>query len=421
MFKTLYNRDLYLEKVISLIKVGRHLNINTYTFEYMGKVKFYKCKKDIRDAFSQTLSAVLLPKFEPKSLGAPVECGTVLFSEMFFFTQVNVTSSRVPDHCIKYALSDPKDSSFASSCDHDHDLLCERCEELKSALSGIQAAIANGSFETENEKEDALYVFQEAVTAINNWKAHQLRVVNQDGARSDLIDCLSETTILLTQDWAMKFLPRLYRESQGEWFGKRGLSWHITVALRKKEEEIETQAFIHIVENCVQDSVCVVTLMEHVLTTLKKENPEIANAFYRQDNAGCYHCACTILACKNISKRTGVSIRRLDFSDPQGGKGPCDRFAATMKNHVRAYINEGHDAITAEQFQEAMLSHGGVPGARIALLPDPVCDKLNIKWSGISKLNNFEFTCDGVQFWRAYQVGEGKLFPWSKFEGKKRI
>ena len=146
-------------------------------------------------------------------------------------------------------------------------------------LSDIQAAILNSSFESENEKDDALHVFQEAVTAIESWKAHQLRVVNQDKARSDVVGCLSETNVLLIQDWAMKFLPRLYRESQGEWFGKRGISWHITVALRKRSGEIETQAFIHIVERCAQDSACVTTLMEHVLATLKRKNPEIENAF----------------------------------------------------------------------------------------------------------------------------------------------
>ena len=101
------------------------------------------------------------------------------------------------------------------------------------------------------------------------------------------------------------------------------------------------------------------------------------------------------------------------------GIGPCDRFAATMKNHVRAYVNEGHDVITAEQFQEAMLSNGGVPGARIVLLPDPLCDKPTCKFPGISKVNSFEFSSDGVKVWRAYQVGEGKQFSWSQFEGKK--
>ena len=70
-------------------------------------------------------------------------------------------------------------------------------------LSGIQAAILNSPFESENEKDDALHVFQEAVTGIESWKAHQLQVVNQDKARSDVIDCLSERNVLLIQDWEM--------------------------------------------------------------------------------------------------------------------------------------------------------------------------------------------------------------------------
>lgn len=93
-------------------------------------------------------------------------------------------------------------------------------------------------------------------------------------------------------------------------------SWHITVAIRKEESKLETQAFVHVVEQCNQDSPCVVMLMEHVLATLKKENPAINRAFYRQVNAGCYHAAYTILACKEISKRTGFCVQRLDFSDP---------------------------------------------------------------------------------------------------------
>ena len=44
---------------------------------------------------------------------------------------------------------------------------------------------------------------------------------------------------------------------------------------------------------------------------------------------------------------TGIHVKRVDFSDPQGGKGPCDRKAATIKAHVRRYINEGHDVLTA--------------------------------------------------------------------------
>ena len=101
-------------------------------------------------------------------------------------------------------------------------------------------AIQSSPLEQECGKEEALYTFQRAVRAIQVWKSHQLRLVNQDAARTDFIDCLNNSSVLLIQDWAMKFLPWQYPESQGEWFAKKGFSWRITVAIRKREGEMET-------------------------------------------------------------------------------------------------------------------------------------------------------------------------------------
>ena len=39
-------------------------------------------------------------------------------------------------------------------------------------------------------------------------------------------------------DWAMKHLRSKYRESQADWFGKRGISWHIATAMRKSEGQL---------------------------------------------------------------------------------------------------------------------------------------------------------------------------------------
>ena len=105
--------------------------------------------------------------------------------------------------------------------------------------------------------------------------------------------------------------------------------------------------------------------MEDVLRALKGEYPEVQKAYFRQDNAGCYHSATTILSCPKIAKSSGVKIARLDFCDPQGGKGAADRLAATCKNHIRTYINEGNDVLTAKQLETALLSNGGVNGVRV--------------------------------------------------------
>ena len=115
-------------------------------------------------------------------------------------------------------------------------------------------------------------------------------------------------------------------------------------------------------------------------------------AYFRQDNAGCYHSSATILACPVISQSTGVQITRVDFSDPQGGKGAADRLAATCKAHVRSFINEGHDVTNATQLRDALISHGGIEGVCVACLDAvtktlPVCETAKIP--SISKLNNF--------------------------------
>ena len=84
---------------------------------------------------------------------------------IFLIKQVNVSRySRVADHCTQYALSDSTDQSFKSTCAHDHDLLCQRCQDLKDVLSDINMAIQNSQFEDEYDKEDAPYTFSRCRT-----------------------------------------------------------------------------------------------------------------------------------------------------------------------------------------------------------------------------------------------------------------
>ena len=90
------------------------------------------------------------------------------------------------------------------------------------------------------------------------------------------------------------------------------------------------------------------------------EHPEIKFAALRQDNAGCYQSVTMLSAFRLMGTATGIYVKRVDFSDPHGGKSPCDKKAATIKTHVRQYINKGNDVLTAHDFKEAMLSHGGI-------------------------------------------------------------
>ena len=83
----------------------------------------------------------------------------------------------------------------------------------------------------------------------------------------------------------------------------------------------EHTVFVHVLDQCAQDSELVVAILVDILTKLKASDPSIEQACIRCDNAGCYHSAQTILSMPIISTKTGVAIRRVDFADPQGGKG----------------------------------------------------------------------------------------------------
>lgn len=272
----------------------------------------------------------------------------------------------------------------------------------------------------QDELDELTFLVRKAIEAVNNWKAHQLRVVHQDQARLDVIDKLCESKVLITQDFAMKFLPVQFREAQNDFFGKRGLSWHITVVLRRSAAgQLESQSFIHILEKGLQDGQAVVPIMAHVLTCLKNQHPEITEAYYRQDNAGCYHSALTVLASKVISVRSGIAIKQMDFSDPQGGKGSADRKSAQVKCHVKAFVNQGNSVTTEKEFEKAILSRGGIKGVRVAVVNTAISNPCNApKLAGISQLNNFTFSDEGVVAQRAYRIGTGKFLPWSSLDGE---
>lgn len=315
------------------------------------------------------------------------------------------------DHCSVYALSDPSDNAMRRSCNHTHTERCNQCQSLKQLLIAIRKATNEAHFSSEDEHDEAVYLCKHATDAIIQWKNHQLRSVRQDQARLSALEQLDEQTCLITNDWAMKFIPQRFRESQSDWFGKRGISWHISVVVRRISGCLQSQTFVHILESSNQGSASVILIIEHVLRTLKTENPEMHFAYLRQDNAGCYHSASTLLAVPAIQESSGMKVVSVDFSDPQGGKGPADRMSATLKNHIRYYINEGHDVTTAEEMKIALLSHGGVGSVRVTVVK-LLSEQLPLekaKIPGINKLNNFQFENEGIRVRRAYAIGSGKI------------
>ena len=97
-------------------------------------------------------------------------------------------------------------------------------------------------FSSKDQLEELQYDMDNAIPDIDGWKAHILREVHQDTAKSVVIENLANNQVLIIMDWAMKFLPIGYQETQRGWFGKKGKSWYVSVAVQKGDDgEIEVE------------------------------------------------------------------------------------------------------------------------------------------------------------------------------------
>ena len=189
-----------------------------------------------------------------------------------------------------------------------------------SVVAKIERAVQEVGGTTDT-KEDLAFVTLQSKQCINSMKSHLLRSTNQDESRLDVIDELDETSALLVLDRAMKYLPKKFRESQTDWFGKRDLPWHITVATRKGNDgKIEMMTFVHLFETCNQDSSAVLAILNDVFRRLKDVMPHLQSIYLRQDNAGYYHCALTLVTASKVVELNNLFLRRMDFQIPKEGR-----------------------------------------------------------------------------------------------------
>ena len=184
-----------------------------------------------------------------------------------------------------------------------------------------------------------------------------MRARNQEAAKSKLLNTMEANELFLVFDWAMKFLPRKYRGDQLNWFGKRGISWHISVVFRRVGTELQTMTYIHIFEGAVsQDATTSSAVICDVINSVLSIHPTIKKLHLWSDNAACYKCAETFTRLKNNDLSVG-KLCSYDFCESQDGKGPCDRTAATLKSNIKRYVDRGNDVENAAQMKKVNLSN----------------------------------------------------------------
>jgi hypothetical protein len=212
-----------------------------------------------------------------------------------------------------------------------------------------------------------------------------------------------------------------FRETQSQWFAKRGLSWHFSAIIHLADHpdcnatdenaEYHIHTYIVVFDSCKQDWFSVSCIVEEVLCAFKKTHSSVTKAVLRSDNAGCYHNAPLLSTINAVSKRSGIEVVRYDFSDPQAGKDLCDRRIAPCKQWLRNFVAENNNIEVAQDVKKGLESPPGICGTQVAvgqIDTSKMSSKVaKNKIPNITKYNNFSFNKDGIIVWKAYNIGEG--------------
>lgn len=241
-----------------------------------------------------------------------------------------------------------------------------------------------------------------------------MRHVQQNKAKIEAFNSLSETTALWIRDYCQKVLPMKFRESQSSYFGKKGMTLHADVFLMRENGTVRKQTYFTAAYRCDQDVKDTLSIADYVLKKFTNDFPRVNELFGKCDNASCYHGNPYPELLYQIAKANELTLKRLDYNEPQKGKDQCDRDAALARNALRKYVEEGNDIINASDIVSA-LTQSSIKDACVAEVEfdNTSCIIQGDSLPKIHSLHSFEFSEKGFKAWRYFGIGSGEFFHYS--------
>ena len=84
-----------------------------------------------------------------------------------------------------------------------------------------------------------------------------------------------------------------------------------------------------------------------------------------------------------------------------------------MKSAIQRYCSEGNDVLSAKDMCTALSEHPVRGTTACVCMVNETHKTLQVnKVDGFIRYHNFKFELNGIQVWRAYGVGKGRVIPY---------
>jgi len=334
-----------------------------------------------------------------------------------------IENSSIASHCIYFAVFNQKDDDFQPDHEHEHDEVCDNCMLLFVTLEKLKTII--GNLPDTEARSEMIFDVTQGITNILNWMKHIIRGVQQEKAKVIAFDSLQDTdTGFWLSDWAQKILQSSFRESQREYFGKKGMSLHIDVLFMKTADgSLIKKTYYTALTRCDQDVVDTLCVADHVIKQMHIEYQHLRRLYHKSDNAGCYAGNSVAENLYNICKIQNIQLLRYDYNEPQRGKDQADRDSAVAKIFLSAYIHSGNDCLSGEDIKKGKLHLGGPKNASISVaeIDKTSCEMTNSTIPNIQSFHSVLYDKLGMVFWQYFECGAGKFQPYQNLKFKSGL
>ena len=145
----------------------------------------------------------------------------------------------------------------------------------------------------------------------------------------------------------MKIIPQHFCEKMEDWFGKRGISGHVTAFIMKKDSTRRQLTLPSLINVFKMDT--------HQRVSLKMSLSSLKMTFHWSIKFTVGMIMQLVIQAKvQVCKEANLEISALDFNEAQNGKDQRDRDAAVAKRCIRSYVNSGKDVLNSEDIKEAL-------------------------------------------------------------------
>lgn len=201
-------------------------------------------------------------------------------------------ASECIQHCAAFAHSDPKNVKLQQSCDHQHSSTCTDCIAIFKLMDEVKEYVQSYTIIQGVDAEHVKNLLMNDIaihrSAVIEWFTHNVRAFQQNKSKEDAMKLVDETTAFILRDWSMKYLPQRFREGMRSWFGKKGLSNHVTVCQFLKNGRMFKRIYMTLLNDSDQGLLDTLCVTEHSLQQLEKDEPQIRNVVFKNDGASCY-------------------------------------------------------------------------------------------------------------------------------------